>query len=387
MPRAVLHLELPGIHAAAAIELGHATAEAPIVVHRQQRILDLAGLPVLSRGQPVKLARKLAPQATFVPAGALAGAETYRAAWDLLKEVGPELEPTSWHAGYVNVSGCLPKRGAKVYLAQIARKLELVTGISPARGIGESKLIARHASPRDQIIAPAETLAFLHAQPLRTGQGLTRKMVDQLDDLGCHRWKEISEVPEPRLRALFGIRGIILHRWSQGIDPRPVQNRYPPPVESVAAEVEGDEHGLWLSVFGPLSKKLAGRLERRGELATEVILALGGADGWRSFKRRLARGTFDAERIETIVVGLLPADLDPWRIDEVRLTLRGLRPRGAVQGVLFMDAEEERRHLLDTAMTRVRARYGLTGLGYGPELLAGRERLAEAVWRLDGVVT
>jgi len=387
MPRAVLHLELPGVHAAAAVELGHAPAGVPIVVHRRERILDLWGLPVLSRGQPVRLARKLAPQAAFVPSGALAGAETYRAAWDILQEVGPELEPTAWHAGYVNVSGCLPRRGAKVYLAQVAKRLEAVTGLPPARGIGESKLIARHASPQGEIITPGETLRFLHAQPLRTGQGLTRQMVEQLDELGCHRWREVSEVPEPRLRALFGIRGTILHRWSQGIDPRPVQNRYPPPTETVSAEVEGDEHGLWLSLFGPLSQRLAGRLERRGELATEIILALGGTDGWRSFKRRLARGTADAERIEGIVIGLVPADLDPWSIDEVRLTLRGLRPRGTVQGVLFCDAEEERRHLLDAAMLRVRARYGLMGLGYGPELLAGRERLAEAVWKLDGVLS
>lgn len=387
MPRAVMHLELPGVHAAAAVELGHVRGGAPIVVHRRERILDLWGLPVLSRGQPVRLARKLAPQAEFVPVGALAGAETYRAAWDILQEVGPELEPTAWHAGYVNVSGCLPRHGAKVYLAQIARRLEAVTGLPPARGIGESKLIARHASPQGEIIAPGETLRFLHAQPLRSGQGLSRPMVEQLGELGCHTWREVSEVPEPRLRALFGIRGTILHRWSQGIDPRPVQNRYPPPTESVSAEVEGDEHGLWLGMFESLTQRLAGRLERRGELATEVILALGGADGWRSFKRRLARGTADAARLEGIVFGLLPADLDPWSIDEVRLTLRGLRPRGTVQGVLFLDAAEERRHLLDAAMLKVRARYGLTGLGYGPELLAGRERLAEAVWKLDGVMS
>ncbi len=335
MPRAVLHLELPGVHAAAAVELGHAPAGVPLVIHRRERILDLWGLPVLSRGQPLRLARKLAPQAAFVPAGALAGAETYRAAWDILQEVGPELEPTAWHAGYVNVSGCLPRRGAKVYLAQIAKRLETVTGLPPARGIGESKLIARHASPQGEIIAPGETLAFLHAQPLRIGQGLTRGMVEQLDELGCHRWQEVAEVPEPRLRALFGIRGTILHRWSQGIDPRPVQNRYPPPTESVSAEVEGDEHGLWLSLFGTLTERLAGRLERRGELATEILLALGGAAGWRSFRRRLARGTADAARLETIVIGLLPADLDPWGIDEVRLTLRGLRPGARSRACCF----------------------------------------------------
>lgn len=385
MARSILHLELPGVHTAAAVELGHARGDETVVVHRRDRILDLAGLPELRRGQPLRLAKKLAPGARFVPVGALAGAETYRAVWDPLTEVGPRLEPTAWHAGYVDVTGCLPRQGVKVYLAGIARKLEAVTGQPPARGVGTSKLIARHASPWDEIVGPKETLAFLHAQRLRTDQGLTRPMIERLDELGCHLWHDVALVPEPRLRALFGLRGVILHRWSQGVDPRPVQPRYPPPTETVRREIEGDEHGLWIQVFEPLSEKLAERLQRRGEVATEVLLALGQPDGWRSFRRRFARGIADAERIRAVTVGLIPADLDPVRVDEVRLTLRGLRTRQAVQGVLFRDHEEERQHLLETTLSRVRARYGLMGLGYGQELTADRERLAEAVWRLEGV--
>ncbi len=386
MARAVLHLGLPGIHAAAAVELGHARAEDALVVYRRERIVDLANLPLLTRGQPLRLARKLAPGAVLVPSGALAGAETYRAVWDQLTEVGPALEPTAWHAGYVDVTGCLPRRGVKTYLAAVAKRLEALTGKPPARGVGTNKLIARHASPWGRIVAADEAVAFLHSQRLRTDQGLTAPMIELLDELGCHRWGEVAEVPEPRLRALFGIRGTILHRWSQGLDPRPVQSRYPPPTETVKAEVDGDGEGAWLAVFESLAATLAGRLQRRGEVAGEVLLALGGRSGWRGFRRRLARGIDGAERIHAILLGLLPTDLDPWSIDEVRVTLRGLRLRDALQGVLFRDAEEERRQVLETALSRVRARYGLTSLGYGGEILAERERLAEAVWRLEGVV-
>ncbi len=385
MPRAVLHLELPGIHAAAAVELGHARPDEEVVVHHEERVVDVVGVPLLRPGQPLRLARQWAPQAVLVPVGVLAGAETYRAVWDRLMEVGPRLEPTAWHAGYVDVTGCLPRRGPKVYLAGLAKRLATLTGQLPSQGVGGSKLVARHASPAGEIVTADETLRFLHGQRLRPDQGLTVPMIQQLDELGCHRWGDVAEVPEPRLRALFGVGGTILHRWSQGIDPRLVQARYPPPSETVSAAVEPDEHGLWLAGFEPLCQTLAQRLQRRGEVATEISLGLGGREGWRAFRRRLARGIDGAERIRAVVIGLIPADLDPWSVDELRLTLRGLRLRESVQGVLFEDEEEERGHLLSDALTRVRERYGLGSLGYGHELLASRERLAEAVWRLEGV--
>lgn len=382
MGRAVLHVELPGIHVAAAAELGLAPPGAPVVIHRRERILDLAGLPALRRGQPLRTARRLAPQAVYLPAGVLIGAETYRAVWDELMKVGPSLEPTAQHAGYVDVSGCLPRRGVRLYLEDLAQRLAAITQHRPAWGIGNSKLVARHASPLCRVVGTAETLAFLHQQRLRSEPLLTRPMIELLGELGCHRWGDVALVPEPRLQALFGIRGTILCRWSQGIDPRPVRSRYPPPCETIHTAVEPDDEGRWLALFAPLAETLATRLRRRGAQACEVLLALGGPAGWRSFRRRLARGIDQAERIRTILLSLLPADLDPHRIDEVRVTLRGLCDRQVVQGVLFADEEEQRRHLLDDALSRVRGRYGLTSLGYGHET-PSRERLAEQVWRLE----
>lgn len=385
MARAVLHWEFPGIYTAAAVELGLAQAEDPVVVHRHDRVLDLAGLPELRRGQTLPAARRLAPQATFLPVETLGGAETYRAVWDQLLDVGPALEPTAWHAGYVDVTGCLPRRGVKTYLAGLSQRLQNLTLQPPSRGVGNSKLVARYASPRLQVVAPAEALGFLHDCRLRPDRGVTRKMIGLLGELGCHRWGEVAEVPEPRLRALFGVQGVVLHRWSNGVDPRPVQARYPPPTETITAPIEPDPEGRWIRIFESLAATLVGRLQRRGEQATEVLLALGGPGGWRTFRRRSARGVGGAARLQAMLQGLLPTDLDPEQIHEVRITLHGLRPVQAVQGVLFAEFEEERRQLLDEALSRVRRRYGLGSLGFGREA-PPRERLAEQVWRLEGVL-
>ncbi|MBI2298378.1 MAG: hypothetical protein HYU66_05400 [Armatimonadetes bacterium] len=384
MARAVLHLELPGIYVAAARELALAPPDRPVLIHRRERLLDFSPLPGLLRGQSLRLARALVPHAVPLPVGVLHGAETYRTVWDELLTVGPALEPVAWHGGYVDVSGCLPRRGLDVYLARLAHRLELLTGVAPARGIGTSKLVARHASPLGRIVDPRETLPFLHAQHLRPDQGLTRAMIALLTELGCHRWGDVARVPEPRLQALFGLRGTILKRWSEGTDPRPVRSRYPPPFETVQAPLEPDDDDRWIEIFVPLTRLLAERLRRRGEVTTEVILALGGRAGWETFRRRLARGVAQAERLRTILLGLLPAHLDPWAYHELRVTLRGLRNQEVVQGVLFRDAEEERRQQVDDALSRVRSRYGLDTIGYTGET-PPRERLAEKVWKLEGV--
>lgn len=385
MARGVLHLELPGVHVAAALELGWASDAAPVIVHGRQTVIDLTELPGVRRGQPLHVARRLAPQAQFVPAGSLVNAETYRAVWDQLCAVGPVVEPTARHAGYVDVSGCLPRRGAQVYLAQVAARLEALTRQPPACGVATNKLIARHASPHGVIIPPSEALGFLHGQRLRVGGGLTRPLVETLWELGCRRWGQVAEVPEPRLHALFGVQGTVLSRWSQGIDPRPVQDKYPPPVETAMVEVEPDEEGQYLQQLEHLAAMLAGRLQRRQMVCGEVVLSLGAKGLQQSHRRRLARGIDRPERIAEIALSLLPADLDPLAVDELRLTLRSLRRKEAVQGVLFSDDEEERRCLLEGAIARVRSRYGLTSLGPAPEVTGARERLAELVWRLEEV--
>ena len=392
MARTVLHVELPGVHVAAAVELALVGAEAPVVIHRDERVLDLAGLPWLRRGQPLRQAQRLAPAAEFVPAGVLTGAETYRAAWDELLKIGPSVEPTAWHAGYVEVTGCLPKRGVNAHLAALAGRLAQVTRQTPAQGVSVNKLIARHASQWGKVVGASEALGFLHDQRLRPSAGLTGQMIELLDDLGCHRWGEVSDVPEPRLRALFGVRGTVVHRWSQGIDPRPVKARYPPPTETARTLLEPEQREAWMASIEQLVTTLAGRLRRRGELATEIVLSLGlragsgpglRRDVQRVFRRRLARGVDSAPRISQIVLGLLPMDIDPLSIDEIRITLRGLRSAAAIQGVLFGDEHEERAHLLDGALSRVRSRYGLLGLGYVPEMVETRQRLAEAIWDLE----
>ncbi|MBI5832151.1 MAG: hypothetical protein HZB16_07555 [Armatimonadetes bacterium] len=392
MARTVLHVELPGVHVAAAVELGLVSAESPVVVYRDERVLDLSALPWLRRGQALRQAQRLAPAAEFVPAGVLAGAETYRAAWDELLRIGPSVEPTAWHAGYVEVTGCLPKRGVNAHLAALAGRLQAVTQQPPAQGVSVNKLIARHASQWGKVVGASEAVGFLHEQRLRPSAGLTAPMIELLDELGCHRWSEVSEVPEPRLRALFGVRGTLVHRWSQGVDPRPVKARYPPPVETARALLEPEQREAWLGTMEQLVTTLSGRLKRRGELATEVVLALGLRAGsgpglrrnvQRVFRRRLARGIDSAPRLSQIVLGLLPMDIDPLSIEEIRLTLRGLRSAAAVQGVLFLDEREERSHLLDGALSRVRSRYGLSGLGYVPEMVETRQRLAEAIWDME----
>jgi nucleotidyltransferase/DNA polymerase involved in DNA repair len=312
--------------------------------------------------------------------------------WDALVPLGTAVEPTAWHGGYVDVTGCLPRRGVRAHLAALARRLEDLTRQPPAQGVAGNKLIARHASLWGRVVAPEEALGFLHGQRLRPERWLTREMIATLDELGCHVWGEVAQVPEPRLRALFGVRGTILNRWSEGVDPRPVQPRYPPPTETARVQLEPEQRTGWLAALEELSATLAERLRRRGETASEVVLALGLRQGagvrrgsWQALRRRLARGVNQPEALRTIVLGLLPMDLEPQDLEEARLTLRGLRRHGAVQGVLFVEAHEERRHLLDSALARVRARWGLLGLGYAPEVVASRRRLAEAVWLLEEV--
>src|SRR5262249_4266373 len=85
------------------------------------------------------------------------------------------------------------------------------------------------AKPGREVCVPAGTeREYLAPWSVRVLPGAGRRIGDRLEQLNVQRVQELSAMPVPILRGLFGNQGRVLHDQSLGIDHRPVEPHKPP---------------------------------------------------------------------------------------------------------------------------------------------------------------
>lgn len=97
-------------------------------------------------------------------------------------------------------------------------------------GAAEQKTTARAAAlyrpvPHCAIITADQTEKFLAELPIRLLPGLGERTTRFLEHHGVTTFSAFRNVPTPRLKEWFGVSGLILQQFAQGIDPRAVEPR------------------------------------------------------------------------------------------------------------------------------------------------------------------
>ncbi|MBI3573382.1 MAG: hypothetical protein HY092_04240 [Candidatus Kerfeldbacteria bacterium] len=97
-------------------------------------------------------------------------------------------------------------------------------------GAAEQKTTARAAAlyrpvPHATIITPELTEAFLAELPISLLPGLGRRTARYLKRQGITTFSAFRRLPSETLKEWFGVSGLILQQFAQGIDPRSVERR------------------------------------------------------------------------------------------------------------------------------------------------------------------
>jgi len=368
----ILHVDLDAFYASVEVLKDPALAGRPVVVGGagSRGVVMSASYEARAFGirnaMPAVRARRLCPEAVFLPpdfGSYQAHSNRFR---EVLLAVTPLVEPISLDEAFLDVAGAVLLFGPPEAIAQKVRRevLEAV-GVSCSVGVGPNKLIAKLASKQAKpdgmtVVRAGKVQAFLDPLPARALWGIGEKTMETLSRLGVRTIGDLARVSPAVLGRLIGEQHARdLHALARGEDHRPVVPYEPP--KSVSHEETfsrdlDDEEELLREILA-LSQRVGARLREDGYRARTVTLKVRLATfATLTRSRTLDAPTDVAAELYAVVSELyrgLPGSRRRVRLLGVQAT--GLVPAGEEQLALLRG---ERWGDLERAVDRIERRFG-----------------------------
>jgi len=351
---------------------------------------------------PSVQARRLCPQAIFLPGDYAGYGEASAALMAIFARFTPLVEPLSLDEAFLDVTGAQRRLGSPAAIGAAVRatvrteqQLNCSVGVAPNKFL--AKLGSEAAKPRATpqgarggvevlVVEPGRELEFLHPLPLRALWGVGPATLARLARLGIDTVGELAVLPVEAVVAAVGkAAGHHLHQLANGIDDRDVEPDRA--TKSIGHEetfvVDRRDRAELEAELVRLADGVAARLRGAGLAGRTVTLKLrygsfrtltrshsvaapldGGADIAREARLLLA-GLDVAEGVRLIGVSVsglarpetrqLHLDLDLDRADE------GAAGSGRARGAGWVEANQ--------AVDAIRSRFGAASIG--PGVLAG----------------
>lgn len=220
---------IPDWPVAAAISAGMASAEAPIAIHNGRRI-TAASAPARRAGVRRAMRRReataLCPQLVLIADDESRQARTFEAVLTAIEQVvafavvlrpGLVLAPARGPVGHCG--------GRWQAVEAISRAVVEIAGAEAGVGIAHGTLAAILAARSDQVIAKADTAAFLAATPLRaltlvaSGAAMWEEieiLVERCERFGITTLGEFFALPRNAIATRFGSPGLLAHDLAGG---------------------------------------------------------------------------------------------------------------------------------------------------------------------------
>jgi DNA polymerase-4 len=386
----ILHVDLDAFYASVEVLKDPSLAGRPVVVGGAgpRGVVMSASYEARAFGirnaMPAVRARRLCPEAVFLPPDF----EAYRAHSNRFREVllavTPLVEPIALDEAFLDVSGAVLLFGEPPEIAaRIRREVAAEVGVRCSVGVGPSKLVAKLASKRAKpdgllVVRAAEVPSFLEPLPVRALWGVGERTAEVLARLGVRTLGELARTPLEVLgRALGEQHARDLRELALGHDERPVTPYEPP--RSISHEetfdVDLDDAEDLLRELLALSHRVAARLRKEGYRARTVSLKVRLANFTTLTRSRtLSAPTDVGAEIQAVVAELyrgLPGARRRVRLLGVAAT--GLVPAGEEQLALL---RSERWGDVERAMDRIERRFG-RGSAVPASLLGRRSRARE----------
>lgn len=315
---------------------------------------------------PTAQALRLCPQAILVSGSRGRYGELSGKVMAILGDYTPLLEQISIDEAFLDVTGTEAHYGPPASLAQaIQERIERELRLSASVGVASNKLVAKIASdyrkPHGITVVPAgEEAAFLAPLPIRRLWGVGEVTGRELARLGIETVGDLARCSLEELRGRFGAHGEGLWRAAHGLDDSPVTPEHEAKSlsrEETFAQDCADPVLLRRELLR-LSEAVASRLRRHGLAARTIALKLRYGD-FSTLARQvtLPEATYSGPIIYAQVVALFEAAWTHGR--PVRLIgVGGSGLEQPVRQLRLFEQAETRQTQLDTALDRIRARYG-----------------------------
>jgi DNA polymerase-4 len=211
---------------------------------------------------PASQARRLCPNAIFIPPDFKAYRETSKEVWAVVRDRLETVQAVGLDEGYADLSD-VPK--PLRVLRELVAAVEQRTGIVMSVGVAPNRLIAKIASDLDKprgfvVLGREDACVRLARHSPRLIPGIGPKTADRLAELGFHTIGHLQAASEERLVECFGARqGRYLRARANFQDATPVEP-VSGPAKSRSTETTFDHDIASLPELEEVLRRLAGEL-------------------------------------------------------------------------------------------------------------------------------
>jgi DNA polymerase IV len=371
----VLHADMDAFYASVEIRDRPELAAAPVIVGGTggRGVVLSASYQARAFGvrsaMPVTQARRLCPQAVFIPPRHGEYAAVSKEVMAIFRAVTPQVEPLALDEAFLDVSGALGRLGPPAAIAAMIRaQVAEQQGISCSIGVASCKFIAKiasvHCKPDGLLVIPVDgVLDFLHPLPVSALWGVGERTGQVLARLGLRTIGDIAHTPVATLQREVGVaHGSHLAALAWGRDERSVVPRTPE--KSIGAEetfdTDIDDPRLIRRELLRLSDRTARSLRSSGCVARTVVVKLRLANFTTITRSRtLPEPTDVARKIhETACELYAAAGLDRARLRLVGVRVTGLVPASSVATQLVLGEREAPWREAEQAIDKITNRFG-----------------------------
>lgn len=295
--RVILHVDMDAFYVSVELRRRPDLAGQPVVVGGtgSRGVIAAASYEARRYGvrsaMPSTTARRLCPQAVFLPGDHALYATVSTDVHQIFASFTPLVEPLSLDEAFLDVSGGLRLHGPGTTIAHRIRdrvweelQLRCSVGVAPNKFLAKlasvaAKPIATADGVRDGQgvveVLPGNELIFLHPLPVQALWGVGPATLQRLQRLGVRTVADLAELDEPTLVGSVGAaHGRHLYRLAWGIDDRPVE--VDREMKSVGHEetfaTDRHDHAELLRELVRLSDAVAARLRGHGVAARTLTL-------------------------------------------------------------------------------------------------------------------
>jgi DNA polymerase IV len=371
----ILHVDMDAFYASVEIRDRPELRDRPVVVGGigPRGVVCSANYPARTFGvrsaMPTVSARRLCPQAVFLPPDFTVYREVSQGVLGIFRDLTPLVEPLSLDEAFLDVAGALRRtRMTPAQLgAQLRARVEREHRIACSVGVAATKFLAKLASgmakPDGMLVVPAvDSLAFLHPLPVSALWGVGERTAAHLARLGLATVADIAATPLPRLRKVLGVAAAEhLHALANGHDGRAVVPDSPD--KSVGAEetfdVDHHDRDLLRRELLRLAERTAGALRSRGLRGRTVSIKVRFADFTTITRSRtLPVATDVTQEVYRTACRLLTEQVPAGAVRLIGVRMEQLTNAEGGGEQLTLDAPERGWRDADLAADQARSRFG-----------------------------
>lgn len=291
-PRAVIHIDLDAFFASVEVKKRPELAGAPVIVGgtgdpSSRGVVSAASYEARARGvrsgMALRKAKKLCPEAEFLPVDFEAYERESESFMEILRGYSPLVESFGLDEAFVEITaveGPENFESAVAIAREMKRKIKRTLGLSASAGVAPNKLLAKIASSMEKpgglfVIREGTETAVLHDLPVRALPGVGPKTESRLKTLGASTIGELADMQRAFLERNFGPNiGRTLYEHARGVDDSPVVPFHEPGSMSREVTFEHDTGDLYVikETLYALTEDVAARLRRERYKAGTVTI-------------------------------------------------------------------------------------------------------------------